>query len=136
MDLVDLADLLDLVRHRHHVHLADRRYLMDLVGLEGLYLVLLEAPRILGYLEDLGFRRHLVDRVVRILRRHLVHPCYRLGQLRLLVRRDPVDLDLHLNHHYLELHQLLLDLARRWLLVGLVVPVDSHKQDLVLVRAF
>jgi len=136
VDPVDLDYLLDQIHHRHLVDPVDRRYLLDLVGLEGLYLVILEDQRILGYPEDLGFRRHLVGRVVRILHRHLVHRWNRLSQLHLLDRRNPVDLDLRLNHHYLELRRRLLDLALRWHLVGLVVRVGSHKLDLVLVLAF
>lgn len=136
MDPVDPDYLLDQLHRRHPVDPVDRRYPLDLVGLEGLYLVILGDRRTLGYPEDLGFRRHLMDPVVRILRRHLELRWNRLGRIHLLVRRDPVDPDLHLNHRYLELRRLLLDLARRWRLVGLVVLVDSHKLDLVLVRAF
>jgi hypothetical protein len=127
---------MDRLHHRHLGDLVVRRYRLDLVGREGLFLLGLGDRRDLGYLAGPGYRRHLVDMVFRILRRRLVCLVGLVDLVLLLVRRDPVDLDLHLSHHYQALHLLLLDLELRWHLVDLVHLVGNRKLVLVLLRAF
>jgi len=136
VDLEDLVDQLDQIHHRHLADLVDHRYRMDLEGLGGLFLVLLANLQHLDYLVVLEHHRDLADLVFLILHQHLVDPVV-LGDLVLLeVHLDPVDLDLHLNHHYQGRHQLLLDPENRLHLEVLGDLEDSHKLDLELVRAF
>lgn len=133
---MDLEDLLVLVLHRHLVDRLDRRYQLDLVGLGGLFRLDLEDRQYQGYPVGQGYRRHLVGLVFQIRHQRLVGLVDRLDRLVLLVLLDLVDLGLHLDHRFLELHQLLFVLVDRLNLVDLVDLVDNHKLDLVLVLTF